>query len=734
MTNSFKLLAIRPLIDCEDNIVKNLTPGQLYKFYDNYKFLNIDGIQITGIEDIYNIEFSNDNPVPNNLYEIILNSGKRINVNISAIVGKNGSGKSNLLELLYLICYILASKKSLIDDLNYLEERKKDSGDSPFWTNEIVQLEKVIYKTKFEIYYSISNDIYRIKYDIDDKSNPYSSGVYYSKISNNGFIEIDSFNLKDFFYSIAINYSIYGLQSDLSGQWLNSLFHKNDGYQTPIVINPFRDNGTIKINTEHHLAQSRLLLNVVDFDENGESYIIDDKVFDRIEFIINPNKIEEFNSFSTNSLFKLLEETAKLNIVDFFNDLLNNMVGYKLPDSKLNWLKEMLIADYEIKLTEKYLFNPSEKEIKYNSILLLILKYTIRKVFKICYQYDDYSHFRLNYLKEKIEIPLITDIPQLIKQLKKDKSHSTLKLYQILYSVKEEYLNTEWKIIRNFENSTNKAYLFEQDKKSFIEMINASRRNNKKDNISDEQQLIPNAFFIPRIYIRDINTNKKPYVFNSLSSGEQQLIHSIQSILYHFKNVNSVFETNSPGRIKYKYINLILDEIELYYHPEYQRKFIYHLLKELERMKGDNIDGINILFSTHSPFILSDIPNQNILKLKAGNVELNNPFEKTFGANIHELLANDFFLNNGFMGEFSKIKISDLVTYLNFDSKKDIDVNNIMHTFSWDENTSKEFISIIGEPIIKDRLTSLYERKFHWDDREYYENKIKEFQAKLKQI
>ena len=62
-----------------------------------------------------------------------------------------------------------------------------------------------------------------------------------------------------------------------------------------------------------------------------------------------------------------------------------------------------------------------------------------------------------------------------------------------------------------------------------------------------------------------------------------------------------------------------------------------------------NLDtNINILFITHSPFILSDIPKQNVLFLENGK-----PSEKknmnTFGANITDLLADSFFIEDGLM-------------------------------------------------------------------------------------
>jgi hypothetical protein len=38
-----------------------------------------------------------------------------------------------------------------------------------------------------------------------------------------------------------INYSIYGLNTNNMGMWIKSPFtKKNDGYQMPIVMNPYR--------------------------------------------------------------------------------------------------------------------------------------------------------------------------------------------------------------------------------------------------------------------------------------------------------------------------------------------------------------------------------------------------------------------------------------------------------------------------------------------------------------
>lgn len=41
--------------------------------------------------------------------------------------------------------------------------------------------------------------------------------------------------------------------------WLQGLFHKNDGYQVPIVITPMRELGHIDLQKEYKLAKERLL-------------------------------------------------------------------------------------------------------------------------------------------------------------------------------------------------------------------------------------------------------------------------------------------------------------------------------------------------------------------------------------------------------------------------------------------------------------------------------------------
>lgn len=201
----------------------------------------------------------------------------------------------------------------------------------------------------------------------------------------------------------------------------------------------------------------------------------------------------------------------------------------------------------------------------------------------------------------------------------------------------------------------------------------------------------------PPIYKWDIIFNKKdasnsPIELDSFSSGEKQMLSSIGSVIYHLQNLS-----NTASNISYHNVNLVMEEIELYYHPEYQRLFFTRLLDMIKRARLHNIQNINIVFVTHSPFILSDIPKCNVLFLKDG-MPKDDMQENTFGANIHSLLKNGFFMPNLPIGEFAYEKINKLFGRLNsgdFDSINELD-------------EIYQEILLVGEPFLRNQLLLLY--------------------------
>lgn len=108
-------------------------------------------------------------------------------------------------------------------------------------------------------------------------------------------------------------------------------------------------------------------------------------------------------------------------------------------------------------------------------------------------------------------------------------------------------------------------------------------------------------------------------LMNKMSSGERQMLQSASYMLYHIKNIESIREDNN--RKAYRHINIVLDEAELYYHPEMQRTMIANIIKMLSwcHINNTKIRSVHIMLVTHSPFVLSDVPKNRILYMKDGN-------------------------------------------------------------------------------------------------------------------
>ena len=80
---------------------------------------------------------------------------------------------------------------------------------------------------------------------------------------------------------------------------------------------------------------------------------------------------------------------------------------------------------------------------------------------------------------------------------------------------------------------------------------------------------------------------------------------------------------------------LLLDEIVVSLHPEWQRNIINELLKFIQyAFTGSNVQ---VIMTTHSPIMLSDIPKQNVVYLSSNELEEKKDQPETFGSNIFKL-------------------------------------------------------------------------------------------------
>lgn len=670
MENSnFKIIAIKALKDCDPNFTKVLEKEKLYYFYSDYKI----EVNNKGLEVITN---KNETIYPSKLYNV---KGLKddIIINLCAVVGKNGSGKSSIIELLF------RAINNIAYNYKWLTGKPQKSITADL---------KIVEGIHIEFYYQ-TDRFYKIIVN--------ESTFEFFSFQSNGQInqqsEKDTFELSKLFYTEAVNYSHYAYNSLEFGlkrdgefvDWLKELFHKNDSYQTPLVLNPMRTEGNFDINRENELVKQRLLANLfrsrvkdkVDFRKFGDNLIA-------YKLIFNLKSKKETVSF--------WDKDSKGNNVERFFKL--GAFTIKEKDDLVNYLMfEILgVSNFKIHLT---------KNIQYD----IARQYIVYKLVSICKKYEDYKPFLLPK-HEKFDPSFFKEF---ILKLRDDTSHVTFKLKQTLNYLKKDYINFD---------KVQKELTIDEISKSIKEI-----RSGKQSIL----ELIPPPIFDIEILLKSIDKSVDDITFSRLSSGEKQQIYLVSSLLYHLYNLDSVI----GNKIKYQNVNVILEEVELYFHPELQKSFVKYFLDSISRIELKNIKSINICFVTHSPFILSDIPSSNIMFLDVINgiaVQQENK-RKTFGANIHELLSDNFFMSDGFIGDFSKYKIEETINWLNneLSEKRKFNIekksNSLMIYKSNQEELKyhKGIISLIDEPIIRIKLGEMLS-EIEPNEDDFYTDLIKE--------
>jgi hypothetical protein len=261
-----------------------------------------------------------------------------------------------------------------------------------------------------------------------------------------------------------------------------------------------------------------------------------------------------------------------------------------------------------------------------------------------------------------------------------------------------EKIEIALKFIQIFENDIDKLEKY----KNFLALDPSDPVVCPIDNVYNIFDKLP-PWVYAEFYDNDIS-------YTSLSGGQKMFFSFIINLLYQIQKIsNNVVP-------KYQTINLFLDEVEFGLHPDWQKRFLHEVLFSLEHF---NIK-INFIIATHSPFLLSDLPKENVIFLEKG--EQKSPFkdnEQTFGANIHTLLSHGFFMKDGLMGEFAKEKINQAISYLN---KKQLSEDELSYC--------EDIIAIIGEPILKRQLQKMLDSK-RLSEIEHIKKQIEELQKQL---
>jgi len=190
----------------------------------------------------------------------------------------------------------------------------------------------------------------------------------------------------------------------------------------------------------------------------------------------------------------------------------------------------------------------------------------------------------------------------------------------------------------------------------------------KIDNYDVVENLIHAINRLPSIISSTIS-----WGWRGISSGELARTHMF-SETYNYLNTSKPHSTNI----------FILDEVDLYLHPEWQRTFLHEFLTRINYIEASkDLKKAQIIVCTHSPIIISDFLAKDIISLRKDEYDQTVTIESSgFGSSIIDIYMNSMHLTSTF-GEHARIKIVRLLENAqrgNLSDKDLVLIENISNT------------------------------------------------------
>ena len=650
-------------------------------------------------------------------------------INVQAIVGKNGSGKSSLMDLMYMA----------INNFSYMFERGHDRpGADPLYY--IPGLYVNIYFSY--IYTPTHTEIYNLQCIGDvvkfhnDNANDNNTDNESKKINYTFSLDdVKYFNedeipklVENFFYSIVSNYSLQSFihsnykrkvilseksehsisNKEVEASWINSIFHKNDSYIRSIVLNPFRGNGKINLENELELSKDRLTALLLWYKQEKISRYKNTRIpffpyeYESFSFCYKDGFIREKikNHFKLNKKYDDFDKNIDndLKVENFIDKLLSNNASFLSL-----FLDEFFIEKKNL-----------------SSIHKMACAYIIAKILSIVHKYPSYLNYRNIYsfdFSEAGELTLVNHqenlFIELFDLLKKDTSHITKKLRRAINFLRTTINVNSTQNISDRDYFTNLYQWYVNDYPNYFAKHLSDKHTkwfkylspfNHAKAISDKlppfiypakiDESLPPSFFYYELYVNNTEKGQAKIPYRNLSSGEIQMLQTLSIHTYHMENIFSIFETDAP-RPKYSAVNLVFDEVEICFHPEYQRNFVIRILDLLDSLEYNHY-YINVFLITHSPFILSDIPVSNVLFLEEGTQNLSKSKEtRSFAQNIGEMMYDSFFMEKT-IGDFAEAKLKELI-------KRKQGKDSKIKT----DEEAKRILDLIGDPVIRSLIEEI---------------------------
>jgi hypothetical protein len=409
--------------------------------------------------------------------------------------------------------------------------------------------------------------------------------------------------------------------------------------------------------------------------------------------------IDYYKKGNKNTKWQNLIELSDKRVFLRLNQIGEGIISYNKYYLKGNNLND----EWEKKLKEIIKYVHKEKN---------IIKVLLRKFFAV---FSDYIVFNLS--REQI-VSLINEI-----------NPKTIQPTERFYLDLNKFLNgnTKSKItqLRNFFNdlstiisNVGRNFVFtKDDDRKTLEDIFKGLNTEESDNLISQETF-----------------SVLEFAWNGLSSGELALLNLLGRL-------NSV-KSNLSSKIL-----VLLDEVDLGLHPEWQRNWVNRVLPIIGKIMKKRNGAVRVILSTHSPIILSDFLAEDVIYLP----EEPNKKLKTFGQNIYSLFKNSFFLEAP-KGAFSQQVIEDLLKIFG-NSSNDVLIQEraayeefiSKYSLQFDKETPgyevreffEELIDMIGEDIIRNHLKKQI-KKVRWNNDQKdsldYEKKIEKLEEQIKEL
>ena len=364
--------------------------------------------------------------------------------------------------------------------------------------------------------------------------------------------------------------------------------------------------------------------------------------------------------------------------------------------SDRNIISSVLSCSLEI---ESYGLKPMPREIK--AIEFLIYK-SIYNIF-----YDKVKLIKKflsepllskceNYLEENVSnhedsgFNLLLDIvKELDKNEVKDETRKIIK----------EYVESIIDIVNIFREIRDNGSLIDNKSSSILlKYVNNNRSlfeklNDKLLRYTKSKELVNDRYISLKKYNNDYALNETPDYH--MSTGEGNLIEIFSRIYSYLL----MYEKNAEDII------LIVDELETGMHLEWSRRLINILIKNLsEILETEGMENkIQLIFTTHSPYMLSDIKPENVIMIEKNQetgYSEGKVLQNTFAKNIQEIMKENLIDN--IYGDFALAKINSMIERLNGEEEQEGN----------EEELLKE-IHLISEPILRNKLLEMYDKKYN---------------------